>query len=128
MPTTALSPLQVSRSDDGRIVRLMLCGELDMASSTSLELELSIVEARQPPVLVLDLSELRFMGVSGLRTILDAARRARREQRQFVVANPVPQIMRLFELTAIDQSLELGRSPLFAIAGGAAADSPMATA
>jgi anti-sigma B factor antagonist len=127
MPTTALSPLQVSRSDDGRIVRLMLCGELDMASSTSLELELSIVEARQPPVLVLDLSELRFMGVSGLRTILDAARRARREDRQLVVTNPVPHILRLFELTAIDQSVELLRAPLTLIAGGTP-DPPLATA
>ena len=105
----------------------MLSGELDMASSTSLELELTIVEARRPPVLVLDLSELEFMGVSGLRTILDAARRARRENRQLVVTNPVPHILRLFELTAIDQSVELLRAPLTLVAGGMP-DPPFATA
>jgi anti-sigma B factor antagonist len=127
MPSTAASPLHVSRSDDGRIVRLMLSGELDMASATSLELELTVVEARRPPVLVLDLSELQFMGVSGLRTILDAARRARRESRQLVVTNPVPHILRLFELTAIDQSVELLRAPLTLVAGGMP-DPPFATA
>lgn len=96
----------------------MLSGELDMSSATSLELELQTVEARCPPVLVLDLSQLRFMGVSGLRAILDAARRARREGRQLVVTNPVPHILRLFELTAVDQSVELLRAPLTLIAGG----------
>jgi anti-anti-sigma factor len=90
----------------------MVCGELDMATATSLELELRNAEATQPPVLVLDLEELKFMGVSGLRSILDAARRARRDGRQFVVTNPVPHISRLFELTAIDHSVELMHGPL----------------
>lgn len=117
MPSIATSPLRVRRSDDGRVVRLMLIGELDMASSTSLELELQSAEARRPPVLVLDLAELRFMGVSGLRSILGAARRARRDGRQLVVTNPVPHISRLFELTAIDQSLEMLRAPLVLMGG-----------
>jgi anti-sigma B factor antagonist len=102
----------VSRSDDGRVVRLFLSGELDIATAASLELELQTAEARRPPVLVLDLGQLKFMGVSGLRSILDAARRARRDGRHLVVTNPVPHISRLFELTAIDQSLELHRGSL----------------
>lgn len=125
MPSTAASPLLVSRSDDGRVVRLMLSGELDMSSATSLELELQTAEARRPPVIVLDLAQLRFMGVSGLRAILDAARRARRDGRQLVVTNPVPHILRLFELTAIDQSVELLRSPLV-LMGGGMPDPPLA--
>lgn len=112
MPSNYASPLRVSCSDDGRVVRLMLIGELDIATAASLELELQTVEARRPSVLVLDLAQLRFMGVSGLRSILDAARRARREGRHLVVTNPVPHISRLFELTAIDQSVELMRGPL----------------
>jgi anti-sigma B factor antagonist len=127
MPSTAASPLLVSRSDDGRVVRLMLSGELDMSSATSLELELQTAEARRPPMIVLDLAQLRFMGVSGLRAILDAARRARREGRQLVVTNPVPHILRLFELTAIDQSVELLRAPLV-LMGGDMPEPPLAPA
>jgi anti-sigma B factor antagonist len=104
----------------------MLSGELDMSSATSLELELQTAEARRPPMIVLDLAQLRFMGVSGLRAILDAARRARRDGRQFVVTNPVPHILRLFELTAIDQSVELLRAPLVLLGGGASQDPPLA--
>lgn len=118
MHSPPLSPLDVSRTDDGQIVRVMLSGELDMSSVTTLELELLMVETRKPPVLVIDLTELRFMGVSGLRSILDAARRARREGRRLVVSNPPPHILRLFELTAIDQSVAVMRAPLFALAGG----------
>jgi anti-anti-sigma factor len=127
MPSTDVTPLRVHRSDDGRVVRLTLSGELDMATAASLELQLQHAEAARPPVLVLDLGELTFMGVSGLRSILDAARRARRDGRHFVVTNPVPHISRLFELTAIDQSVELLRAPLTLIAGGAS-DPPLATA
>jgi anti-sigma B factor antagonist len=123
----AAPPLNVSRSDDGRVLRLMLGGELDISNATALELELRHAEASHPPVLVLDLAELNFMGVSGLRAILDAARRARREGRHLVVSNPVPHIARLFELTAIDQSVELLRGPLVAIGGGAA-EPPLAKA
>jgi anti-sigma B factor antagonist len=112
MPSADVTPLRVRRSDDGRIVRLMLSGELDMATAAALELELQGAEAGHPPVLVLDLAHLKFMGVSGLRSILDAARRARRDGRHFVVTNPEPHISRLFELTAIDQSVELMRGPL----------------
>ena len=121
MPSDAANPLRVSRSDDGRVVRLMLSGELDIFTSTSLELELQAAEERRPPVLVLDLAQLRFMGVSGLRSILDAARRARRDGRYFVVTNPMPHISRLFELTAIDQSLELHRAVLQLADAGAPA-------
>jgi anti-sigma B factor antagonist len=100
---------------------LLLSGELDISTAASLELELQAAELRRPPVLVLDLGQLRFMGVSGLRSILNAARRARREGRHFVVTNPLPHIVRLFELTAIDQSLELHRGALQVVDAGAPA-------
>jgi anti-anti-sigma factor len=109
------------------VVRLMLSGELDIANATALELELRSAEARRPSVLVLDMAHLRFLGVAGLRAILDAARRARDDGRQLVISNPVPHIVRLFELTAIDQSVELLRAPLVALAGGTS-DPPLAKA
>jgi anti-anti-sigma factor len=119
--------LHVSRSDDGRIARLSLDGELDMSTSMALTEQLRKAEARRPAMLVLDLTHLRFMDVTGLRAILDAARRARREGRELIVTNPVPHILRLFELTAIDQSLELLRNPFSALSDGAAG-SQIATA
>ncbi len=117
MIPAATTPLSVSRIDDGSVVRLVLSGELDIASTMAFELELLTAEASAPSMVVLDLAQLRFMGVTGLRAILQSARRARRGKWRLVVANAVPHITRLFELTAIDQSIELLTEPLRPAAG-----------
>jgi anti-anti-sigma factor len=93
------------------VVRMSVVGELDFSNSPELRRKLLRAERRTPNVLVLDLAGLSFMDVSGLRTILDAARRAAREGRRLVVANPIPAVVRLFELTAIDQSVDVVHGP-----------------
>ena len=92
--------------------RLALAGELDMSSASLLARELEAVESGHPKEIVLDLAQLSFMDVTGLRTILDAARRARRDGGSVVIVNPLPHILRLLELTAIDQTLEVLGRPL----------------
>ena len=114
MPPTADLSIRVARSDDARVARLYVSGELDMSNSAALGAELRRAERRGAAVMVLDLADLSFMDVSGLRAILDAARRARRDGRKLVVANPLPSIVRLFELTAIDQSVEVMAGPVAA--------------
>src|SRR2546430_2519117 len=64
MAATHVSPFDVRRSDDGRVVRLMLSGELDMATAASLELGLQRAGGIQPPGLVVDLDQLELMGVA----------------------------------------------------------------
>jgi anti-sigma B factor antagonist len=103
--------VRVSPDDDAHVARVLIRGELDFSNASMLRARLRAVERRNPSVLVLDLADLSFMDVSGLRTILDAARRATRDERRLVVANPMPAIVRLFELTAIDQSLDVVRGP-----------------
>jgi anti-sigma B factor antagonist len=83
-----------------------------MLSAPLLAREIKSANLRDPERVVLDLRGLRFMDVSGLRAILDAARSARRDGRSLVIANPMPHIVRLLELTAIDQSLEVLGRPL----------------
>lgn len=87
-----------------------------MYSTPVLERELDVVVRERHGGIVLDLADLTFMDVSGLRTILDAAREARRERRSFVIENPMPHIIRLLELTAIDQTLTVRGRPLSSVA------------
>ena len=98
--------------EGGPTERLALSGELDMLSAPILERELRAAARRHPRRIVLDLRELTFMDVSGLRAILDAARSARRDGASLAIANPMPHIVRLLELTAIDQTLEVVGRPL----------------
>jgi anti-anti-sigma factor len=108
--------VRVAPDDDAQVARVLIRGELDFSNAPALRSRLRAVERGNPAVLVLDLADLSFMDVSGLRTILDAARRAAREHRRLVVANPLPPIVRLFELTAIDQSLDVVQGPFAPVA------------
>src|SRR4051794_25850411 len=112
MSAMPLPPLEVSCVDDGREERILLRGELDMLGAPLLARELQAAAKRRPSRIVLDLGGLTFMDVSGLRAILDAARAARRDGRGLAIANPMPHIVRLLELTAIDQSVEVLGRPL----------------
>src|SRR3954447_7255157 len=115
MSAPALPPFEVSSVQQDRRVRLELRGELDMSSARVLQREFENVERDHPLEILLDLTELSFMDVSGLRAILDAARRGRRVGTSLVISNPMPHIIRLLELTAIDQSVPVVGRPLSAV-------------
>lgn len=103
-----------AQSDDPDVVRVEIVGELDFSNAPALRRSLRALERRRPRVLVLDLSGLQFMDVAGVRTMLDAARRAGRDGRRVVVANPIPVIAHLLELTVIDRSLDVVEGPFAA--------------
>ena len=71
---------------------------------TAPQLEAAIDAA---PTLGVDMTEVSFLDVSGLRVLLDAARRNRAAGGGFSVVRPSPMIRRLLELTAIDQSVTI---------------------
>ncbi len=89
------------------MVRLVVHGELDMATAPALRSRIEAVERRSTPVVGVDLSDLSFMDVSGIRVLVDAARRAKAQGRKIVVLNPRRPIQRLLELTAVDTVLEV---------------------
>jgi anti-sigma B factor antagonist len=86
---------------------VVLRGELDRVAAPELTRVLWAVEHDEPERLLLGMAGVTFMDAGGLRMILEAARRSERAGRRLVVANPTHTVRRLFELAAIDQSLEL---------------------
>jgi anti-sigma B factor antagonist len=115
MSAMPLPPFEISCVEAGSTERFELQGELDMLSAPVLARTLEAAAERRPRRIVLDLRHLTFMDVSGLRAILDAARSARRAGGGIAIANPMPHIVRLLELTAIDQTLEVVGRPLAAV-------------
>jgi anti-sigma B factor antagonist len=77
-------------------------GEIDMVTAPRLAAAIDM-----GPCLGVDMSDVSFLDVSGLRVLLDAARRNRAAGRRFAVIRPSPMIRRLLELTAIDQSVDI---------------------
>lgn len=116
MPAAPAPPFEVLHARVEHGLRLALRGELDMYSAPLLSRELDSAVLRSPLRIVLDLADLSFMDVSGLRTILDAARSARRHGGTVEIENPMPHIVRLLELTAIDQSVQVRGRPLSSVA------------
>jgi anti-sigma B factor antagonist len=97
-------------------VRIALEGELDFSSALTLDDELRRAEAEPVPLLVLDLSELRFMDSTGLAIISSAYRRTRRAGMRLVIASPTRAVRRIFQLTGMLDRLEVVDSVALATA------------
>ena len=82
-------------------------GELDAATAPDLAERIAAFERNSTTTLALDLSEVTFMDVAGMRVLLEASRRAREAERRVVLYNPHRCAQRVFGLTAVDQDLEI---------------------
>ena len=91
--------------------RIVLVGELDIASTESLEQELATFEGDSGGTLVLDLRRVEFMDSTGLRAVIAADERARSAGRRFVVVRGSSAVERLFNVTQLDRRLEIVDDP-----------------
>ena len=98
--------LDVKVSEQNGAAIVALAGELDISEVPDVDKKLKAVEERRPPVLVLDLRELNFLDSSGLRVVLEADLRSRRESRRFaLIPGPEP-VHRVFLIALLDKRLE----------------------
>ena len=95
---------------DGDVALIELAGEFDLAGVEKFETELTKVEADAPPVVVVDLDGLRFMDSSGLRALVMADHRARKAGRRLAIVPGPPGVKRVFEITQLDERLDLVES------------------
>jgi anti-sigma B factor antagonist len=96
---------QVEVTSEGPNAVLRLKGELDVASSATLEDELQRVSGSS--AVVLDLTDLEFIDSTGLGVLVKAHQRMRDEGDQLAVIEGTGQVKRLLELTGLDQQLTL---------------------
>jgi anti-anti-sigma factor len=99
--------LEVTTQDSGGRVTVSLKGELDLSSVGKVEDELKRVEADEPTLLVLDLSQLSFLDSTGLRAVVTADERARTNGRRLVVVRGSDAVQRVFAITRLEERLEM---------------------
>lgn len=99
--------LQIEAHEHDGLAHVVLTGELDLSTIQKVEQELVRIEAAGPATVALDLSKLTFLDSSGLRVIVSADQRARRENRRFAVVRGPETVQRVFSITRLDQQLEL---------------------
>jgi anti-sigma B factor antagonist len=100
------SLLEVIEVRDAGRVRVRLRGELDLAGAPTLSERLRGLHERGEPVL-LDLDELEFIDMSGLRALLAAAEEASNDGWSFAVTRGSAQVRRLVGLVRLDRQLPL---------------------
>ena len=103
--------------------RVTVRGDLDRLGVRSLLAHVRYAESRGSRSLVVDLADCGFIDQVGVAVLLDAARRARRDGREFAVADPPPPVSRAFGLLesryvarGIERPAEAGLS-LWAVPG-----------
>jgi anti-anti-sigma factor len=106
-----VSILEVEITQNGGVSVLSLKGELDISGIARVEDELRQVEETAPAAVVLDLRSLTFMDSSGLRLVLEADMRARREARRFAIVPGPESVHRVFLIALLDKRLEFVDDP-----------------
>jgi len=104
-------PFEVDTTNENGVVELALKGELDIASFTLIEDRLREIEAGRPKAIVFDLRGLRFMDSTGLRVIISADKRARRDGWRAVVVEGPEAVHRVFRLALLDRRLDFVSDP-----------------
>lgn len=93
------------------VALVSLSGELDISQVREVENQLKNIEERRPEVLLLDLRGLDFLDSSGLRLVLEADLRSRRDARRFAVVRGPDQVHRVFLIALLDKRLEFIDDP-----------------
>ena len=106
---TSKSSAWVEVSDDVDRVVLRVCGELDLASTATIE---PIVHAAIDAcaAITLDLSALAFCDSSGIAMFLRAQQRATQEGVRLRLCAAQPAVVRVFEITGVQHELPSTRS------------------
>jgi anti-sigma B factor antagonist len=86
--------------------RLVLAGELDIASTPILEAAIAGLCENGAGAIVLDLSRVTFMDSTGLRAVLAADRRCQGQGHSFALTGANGAVRRLFELTGVSGALQ----------------------
>jgi anti-anti-sigma factor len=86
---------------------LTLHGELDLLGAPLLQREIESAEVGERGIVVLDLEDLQFVDSAGLRVILAAHGRARKNGQEFALTRGTEQVQRLFAIAGFGEHLRI---------------------
>jgi anti-sigma B factor antagonist len=107
----AAEPLGAACSREGDTTLVRIFGELDLATVPSLESEMAVILKDGSRVVALDLRELDFIDVAGLRLALRLEGRAQLHGVRFALVRGPVRVQRVFELTGMERFVPLVDDP-----------------
>lgn len=109
-PAMASLDVTVDHPQEGRTL-VTLAGELDVSTTPKVETAIRQVEEQGAPLMIIDLRGVTFLDSSGLRLILEADSRSRRDGRRVLVVPGPAEVQRVFRVTLTDSRLEFTDDP-----------------
>lgn len=91
-------------------------GEIDLYTAPVLQRVLDDLDRRAVPAVVVDLSRVNFLAISGVRVLQEATERATQANRRMVLANSSSLVKRVFVLTKALELLDVRESVADALA------------
>jgi anti-sigma B factor antagonist len=106
-----VKPFSIAIEETDSAARVVLEGELDIATTPRADAELRRVEQNGARVIVLDLRQLTFMDSTGLRLLVAADARARDAGHRLAIVRGPPAVHRVLEITGLDAKLDVIADP-----------------
>ncbi|HEX8066282.1 MAG TPA: STAS domain-containing protein [Thermoleophilaceae bacterium] len=104
--------LGIAVSAHGERTRIVLAGELDLATTPLFSRAIVAVEQQGPELIEIDIRGLTFMDSSGLGRLFAANRRAREVGRRLVLLKADGPIDRVLELARVEDVIDTVEEPL----------------
>lgn len=77
-------------------------GEIDLSRAPSLRVQISVVQAKKPKRLIIDLAEVPYMDSSGVATLVEAMQMARKNGGKLILAALQERVRSIFEIARLD--------------------------
>ena len=100
-----LGDLTLTSDREGAVHSICLFGELDLATATWVQDELTRVEASEVDSIIGDLSGLTFIDSTGIRLLYVAAARSRADSDRLALLRGGAAVQRALQLTALEDRL-----------------------
>jgi anti-anti-sigma factor len=104
-PDGERGPFSVHGERNGSQYAVRVSGELDLAARDELEHELRRAEASDADRILVDLTRLEFIDSSGLRTLLEAQARNRRDGDRLAILRAPSRVQRVFAISGLEKHL-----------------------
>lgn len=111
-PTALLVEFQ---ADDAGVLQVNVTGEIDFASAPSMQARLIAAREREHTAkVILDITGVPFIDSTGLQALLHLKRELAKECGALVLLGATDEVMRVLQITGVDNHLALASSPAHA--------------
>lgn len=95
-----------TESMDGEVTRVILDGRLDIQGSAAIDLKMNVL-AGNSKFMLLDLTNVSFLGSMGLRSIVLPAQTVKRRGGKMALLNPSPMVEEVLKASNIDEIIPI---------------------